>query len=312
MFSTVEELQSPTGATLATRHQPALEAPKAILQICHGLAEHSARYAGFADFMATNGYEVYAHDHRGHGLTKAPDAVRGRFAERGGVEKVLADVKAVADHAQSRHPGLPILLFGHSMGGLIAMNAVLDQPRQYAGVAIWNSNFAVGALGRVAQWVLKTERALKGSDVPSLILPKLTFETWGRSMPDFKSQADWLSRDRNEVEAYEKDPLCGFDISVSMWLDVFALTFRGTESERLYRLPKSLPFHLVGGGQDPATDKAKATSWLSHRLAQAGFSNVHKRIYPEMRHETLNEFGRDVAMQEFCQWADGVVQARHP
>lgn len=310
MFSTVEELQSPTGATLALRHQPALEAPKAILQICHGLAEHSARYSGFASFMAANGYEVYAHDHRGHGLTKAPDAVQGRFAERGGVEKVLADVKAVADHAQIRHPGLPILLFGHSMGGLIALNAAADQPRQYSAVAIWNSNFAVGALGRVAQVVLKTERALKGSDVPSLILPKLTFETWGRSMPNFKSQADWLSRDRSEVEAYGRDPLCGFDISISMWLDVFALTFRGTESERLSRLPKALPFHLVGGGEDPATDKAKATAWLSRRLVEAGLSNVHKRIYPEMRHETLNEIGREGAMEEFLQWADGVVASQ--
>ena len=304
MFATPTRLVSPTGATLSLRHEPAQGEPRAVLQICHGLGEHSGRYRRFAEFMAARGLAVFAHDHRGHGLTTAPDAVQGRFAQAGGVDKVIADVKAVTDHAMAAHPGLPVLLFGHSMGGLIALNTALSHPRTYTALAVWNSNFAVGLLGRVAQMVLKTERALKGSDVPSTILPRLTFDTWGRSMPDYRSQADWLSRDRAEVEAYEADPLCGFDISVSMWLDVFALTFRGTESVLLSRLKKDLPIHLVGGGKDPATDGAKATAWLSHRLAAAGFSQVTKRIYPEMRHETLNEFGREEAMAEFAAWAD--------
>ncbi|WP_165218669.1 alpha/beta hydrolase [Affinirhizobium pseudoryzae] len=304
MFATPSRLLSPTGATLSLRHEPAEGEAKAILQICHGLGEHSGRYQPFAAFMAARGFAVYAHDHRGHGLTTAPDAVQGQFAHGNGVDMVIADVKAVTDQAVAAHPGLPVLLFGHSMGGLIALNTALSHPRIYSALAVWNSNFAVGFLGRVAQVVLKTERALKGSDVPSAILPRLTFDTWGRSMPNYKSQADWLSRDRAEVEAYEADPLCGFDISVSMWLDVFALTFRGTEPILLSRLKKDMPIHLVGGGQDPATDGAKATAWLSHRLASAGFSQVTKRIYPEMRHETLNEIGREAAMAEFADWAD--------
>ena len=304
MFATPTTLTSTTGAALALRRQPAVGRRRAILQICHGLGEYSGRYRPFAEFMADRGFEVYAHDHRGHGLTKAPDAVQGRFAEKGGVDTVIADVAAVTDHAKAEHPGLPVLLFGHSMGGLIALNTALTHPRSYQALAVWNSNFAVGVMGRVAQLVLKSERALKGSDVPSAILPRLTFETWGRSMPNYKSQADWLSRDRAEVEAYEADPLCGFDISISLWLDVFALSFRGTEPSLLAGVPKKLPIHLVGGGQDPATDRAKAIGWLSHRLASAGFSRVSKTIYPEMRHETLNEIGRDDAMAEFAGWAE--------
>jgi alpha-beta hydrolase superfamily lysophospholipase len=303
MFDIPQTVQSPTGAALALRHQPADGTARAVLQICHGLAEHSGRYRRFAQLMAGRGFAVYAHDHRGHGLTRAPDAVQGRFALSGGVGEVIADVKAITDVAARAHPGLPILLFGHSMGGLIALNAALSHPRTYAALAIWNANFAVGLMGRAAQAVLKTERALKGSDVPSTILPKLTFDTWGRSMPDARSQADWLSRDRVEVEAYEADPLCGFDISVSMWLDVFALTFRGTQPDLLSRLRKDMPIHLVGGGQDPATDGGKAVSWLSHRLAERGQSRITKRIYPEMRHETLNEIGREAAIEDFAGWA---------
>lgn len=307
MFNIIERLQSETGADLAVRHQAPIGAPRGILQICHGLAEHAGRYSRFADFMAEHGLAVYAHDHRGHGHTSAPDAVIGRFANQHGVAKVLGDVKAVTDYAKAAYPGLQVILFGHSMGGLIALNTALSNPRTYDGIAIWNSNFAVGGMGRLAQLVLKTERAFKGSDVPSMILPKLTFETWGKSMPNAKSQADWLSRDRAEVEAYGADPLCGFDISVSLWLDVFEMTFRGTEPNLLSKLLKSLPFHLVGGGEDPATEKAKAIDWLSHRLARAGFMQVHKRIYPQMRHETLNEYGREEAMQEFALWLDKIA-----
>lgn len=303
MFYAVQRLKSPSGADLALRVAPPTTAPRAILQICHGLGEHSGRYRAFAEHLASHGFAVFAHDHRGHGLTTAPDAPQGRFAERDGVEKVLADVKAVTDHALDAYPGLPVLLFGHSMGGLIALNTALSHPRAYQGLAVWNSNFAVGALGRVAQAVLKTERALKGSDVPSMILPKLTFEAWAKAMPEKRTSADWLSRDPKEVDAYVADPLCGFEISVSMWLDVFALTFRGTDPSLLARLKKDLPIHLVGGGQDPATDGAKATAWLSHRLASAGFSRITRRIYPDMRHETLNEIGREEAMQEFSAWA---------
>lgn len=303
MFDAVYRLKSPTGADLALRFEPPASPPQAILQICHGLGEHGGRYRVFAEFMAAQGFAVYAHDHRGHGKTQAEDAPQGRFAGSDGTGKVIADVKAVTDHAMAAHPCLPVLLFGHSMGGLIALNSVLSHPRLYAGLAVWNSNFAVGALGRLAQIVLKTERALKGSDVPSMILPKLTFETWAGSMPEHRTSADWLSRDPAEVDAYNADPLCGFDISVSMWLDVFTLTFRGTDATLLARLKKDMPMHLVGGGQDPATEGGKAISWLSHKLAERGFSRITKRIYPEMRHETLNEIGRKQAMQEFADWA---------
>ncbi|MDO1582555.1 alpha/beta fold hydrolase [Rhizobium oryzicola] len=303
MFEEIQHLSSATGANLALRIQPADGPAIGVLQICHGLGEHSGRYAEFAHFMAAKGFHVFAHDHRGHGLTTAPDAVRGRFAQQDGVDKVIADVAAVRGEIARHHPGLPVILFGHSMGGLIALNSILSHPQDYDGVAIWNSNFAVGWLGRVAQGVLLTERALKGSDVPSAILPRATFTTWGRSMPDYQTDADWLSRDRAEVAKYNADPLCGFPISISLWLDVFALTFRGTDADLLSRVRKTLPIHLVGGGEDPATDKAKATSWLSHTLASRGFSRISKRIYPDMRHETLKEFGREAAMEEFAAWA---------
>jgi len=126
-FSRIERLEAPSGASIAFRHQPSALAPaRGVLMICHGLVEHAGRYRRFADVMAKQGFEVYAQDHRGHGRTKAADAPLGRFAWKDGAEKVIADVMAMRVMIGERHPGLPVILFGHSMGGLVALNAAVS------------------------------------------------------------------------------------------------------------------------------------------------------------------------------------------
>lgn len=306
MFSETQRL-AVQEASLAYHHAEADSAARGILLISHGLAEHSKRYRPFAEAMAARGYHVYAHDHRGHGETTAPDAPIGRFARRDGVARVIGDVIAMRNHAASRHPGLPVILFGHSMGGLVALNATVTDPARFDAVAIWNSNFAVGLAGRAAQAILLAERMLKGSDVPSGLLPKLTFSTWAKSIPGRRTEFDWLSRRPDEVDKYIADPLCGFDASVSLWLDIFELTFRAPQKIHLDRLPRDMPLHLVGGGQDPATEGGKALLWLSNHLKAQRFSRISIEIYQDMRHETLNEIGADAAIAAFANWCDGAV-----
>ncbi|TWB61495.1 alpha-beta hydrolase superfamily lysophospholipase [Rhizobium sp. ERR 922] len=307
MFAETKRLKSPTGATLAYHHLPAATDARGVLLISHGLAEHSRRYEAFADAMAGQGFHVYAHDHRGHGETTAPDAPIGRFALRNGVEQVITDVLAMRELAASTHPGLPIILFGHSMGGLISLNAAVTHPDKFDAVTVWNSNFNPGLAGRAAQLILKTERMFKGSDVPSGPLPKLTFGTWGKSISNRRTDFDWLSRIPGQVDKYIADPLCGFDASVSLWLDLFELTFRAPQKAHLDRLRRDTPIHLVGGGKDPATDNAKAISWLAKHLKKAGFSRITTEIYPDMRHETLNEIGAEDAISRFADWCRTAV-----
>ncbi len=302
MFLETRQLKNGSGATIAYHCQHAGGTENGVLLISHGLAEHSKRYRGFAEAMAERGFHVYAHDHRGHGETTAPDAPLGRFAARNGIDCVIADLVAVRNLAAGNHPGLPVVLLGHSMGGLIALNAAISYPKKFDGLAIWNSNFNPGAAGRLAKAILYAERMLKGSDVPSGLLPKLTFGAWSRSIAGRRTDFDWLSHDPQEVDRYIADPLCGFDASVSLWLDLLEMTFRAPRPQRLANLRKDVPIHLVGGGQDPATDRGKAVAWLDDHLKAHGFSDVTLKIYQEMRHETLNEFGREAAIADFADW----------
>lgn len=304
MFEETRRHNSTTGAVLAYRHAEARGMPRGVLLVLHGLSEHSGRYKGFAIAMAARGYHVYVHDHRGHGRTRAEDVPLGQFARRDGVALVIEDVLSMRSLATSAHAGLPVILFGHSMGGLIALNAAIAHPALFDAVAVWNASFKPGIAGRAGQLILRIERMLKGSDVPSALLPQLTFAAWGRSIPDHRTAFDWLSSDPAEVDAYIADPLSGFDASVSLWRDLLAMSFSGAKRQHLGRLRRDLPIHLTGGGSDPATDNGKAVVWLAKRLKTSGFSHITTEIHPRMRHETLHEFGAEAATAAFADWCD--------
>jgi len=301
-FGAVLKFPSPSGARLALRHQPASGPGRAVLLIQHGLAEHAGRYRPFAEFMARRGFHVYAHDHRGHGMTEADDAPRGVFAGSDGVGAVLRDCLAVREEAARRHPGLPIIVFGHSMGGLIALNYAESFPGTFDALAVWNANFDGGVPALAARMVLSLERMLLGSDVPSPTLPRLTFEAWDKRVGG-GSAFDWLSTRPEAVAAYRADPLCGFRPSVSMWRDIFEMIRRGSRPDSIGRVPPLLPVHLAGGGADPSTANGQAVRRLADRLRRSGLADVTLRIHDDLRHETLNEVDADTVMSEFAMWA---------
>jgi alpha-beta hydrolase superfamily lysophospholipase len=305
-FDMQRQVASPTGASLNLYTRQPDRVPRAIVQVNHGLAEHAARYERFADILAERGFHTYAHDHRGHGFTTAPDAPPGRFGTPSGRDKVIADVAAIHELIRAEHPGLPVIVFGHSMGGLIALNYALRNPAGVHAAAIWNANFSAGLVGRAAQAMLAWEKFRLGSDVPSRLLPRLTFQAWGKKVPGHKTPFDWLSRDPEEVKKYIDDPLCGWDASVSLWQDLFGFVFAGADDRNFFSLRRNLPINLVGGQKDPATDGGKAVRHLAERLRRMGFSNLNSTVYAETRHESLNELNRDVIMEEFVAWAKGV------
>ncbi|TGQ78198.1 alpha/beta hydrolase [Mesorhizobium sp. M8A.F.Ca.ET.207.01.1.1] len=308
-FSQQRVVRSSTGADLNLFVRRADSPARAVVQINHGLAEHAARYDRFADFLAARGFHVYVHDHRGHGATKAPDVPLGRFADTDGPAKVIADVDAIHDLIAGEQPDLPVILFGHSMGASVALNYLLRHSRRIHAAAIWNGNFSQGLLGQVALGILAWERMRLGSDVPSRLLPKLTFQAWGKAVPNHRTLFDWLSRDEAEVAKYIADPLCGWDASISMWRDVVAMALNGGKDAGFAAVRRDIPVAIVGGEKDPASDYGKGITHLADRMRKMGFSNLVSKVYADTRHESLNEVNRDIIMDDFASWADNVLKA---
>ncbi|MEO0635696.1 MAG: alpha/beta hydrolase [Pseudomonadota bacterium] len=300
---------SPTGAELHAYLSDATGGqPKAVVQINHGLAEHAARYGRFQKALSEAGYASIAHDHRGHGKTSAPDTEPRVYAHESGVSKVLSDIASVQDFARNRWQGVPLVTFGHSAGGLMALNYACANPKASDALSVWNSNASGGVAGRAAQLILKAEAGLRGASTASKVLPKLTFDAWNKKLAPNRTNFDWLSRDDAEVDAYVADPLCGFPASISMWQDISRLIYSAGDARNLSNLPATLPIHILGGEKDPATEGAKATRAMAAKLERVGCRNVTLSVLTDTRHESLNETNRDSTTAAFIAWLDSSFQ----
>ncbi len=295
-------VNSPSGASLQVYSLNTKTTPKAIIHINHGMCEHSLRYERFAQTLSDNGYHVVAHDHRGHGLTTAPDAPLGQFSKSQGLEKTIADVDVVNHYIQKQYPKLPIVYFGHSMGSIIGLNYCIQHSHNIAACALWNSGVDGGFLLSLYNFLLKFERMFKGSDVPSQIAKKLAFEDWNKKFKPNRTQYDWLTRDEAEVDKYIADPLCGFDASNGLWIEVLKGVKNGADDNQLSKIRKDLPIHLLAGGKDPCSNNGKAVERLHKRLQTLGIKDTTYRLHKDNRHEALNELNRSEVMNEFVDW----------
>lgn len=298
------KLKSPSSAELQLYHLETKGQAKAVVHLNHGMCEHIGRYERFANYLTNNGYHVIGHDHRGHGLTTAPDAPLGTFAKSRGWEKVIQDVDAVNDKARKQYPDLPIIYFGHSMGAIVGLSYCIKHSEKITASALWNSGVDGGFLLAVYSTLLKAERMFKGSDVPSQIAKKLAFEDWNKKFKPNRTESDWLTRDEAEVDKYIADSLCGFDASNGLWSNVLEGVKLGGDDSQITKIRNDLPMHLLAGGKDPCSDNGRAVERLHKRLEQAEIKDIELTIHPDNRHEALNELNRDEVMQDFVDWLD--------
>ncbi|MBL4544499.1 MAG: alpha/beta hydrolase [Oceanicaulis sp.] len=307
MAFVAETFESPTGASLRLHVQEAEGQPLGVIQIHHGLAEHSARYARFAAYLAGRGFHVAAHDHRGHGQTTAEDAPRGVFGAPKGWNKVVSDALAVEDHLKARFPGLPHIVFGHSMGGVVAMNHAMERKGEISGLAVWNSNLAIGGRAGLMRAVLNIESLFKKPQSASTWLEGLTFKAWGKQVKGHRTDFDWLSRipKRSTPISMTRVRLAGLDLALARSDRRHGAGRKREPSARHAHRSR----HPSGGGRRRPRDR-QGTGGESARLTalQCPFSDVTMRRDPQARHETLNDIGYETAQSDFADWAERVAR----
>lgn len=282
---------------------PAAGQAKAIVQVAHGLAEHAGRYTRFARALNAAGYAVIANDHRGHGETATLPAHRGCFAQRNGWREVLDDLDAVQATARTRWPGLPVFLFGHSMGSFMVQDLIARPGQALAGAVLCGSNGTPPPPG--ARTLARIERWRLGPLGRSGLIHALAFGAFGKKIPNRRTEFDWLSRDPVEVDAYIADPACGFVATVQLWIDLLDALARLATDAHKARVPKRLPVLSIAGTADPVSDGARGIAPLLEGYRRAGLSDVTDRRYEGARHELLNETNRDEVTRDVIAWLDG-------
>ena len=190
--------------------------PKAVVQIAHGLVEHAGRYARLAKALTRAGYAVYAGDHRGHGRTAPTPEDFGFFAQRDGID----DLWGLSQRIAIDHPGLPIVLIGHSMGSFMAQHFISEHGEALSGVVLAGSNGKPVRLTVALRVIAHIERLRLGPRGRSALVHSLTFGTFNKQFKPVRTEADWLSRDSVEVDNYVADPLCCFRPTLQLWIDL--------------------------------------------------------------------------------------------
>jgi alpha-beta hydrolase superfamily lysophospholipase len=280
------------------------QAPKAIVQIAHGWAEHAARYARVAEALCREGYAVYADDHRGHGRTAIMPADLGFFAESDGWNKCVDDLWQLSQRIRADHPQTPVVIFGHSLGSFMVQQFICDHGDAVVAAVLSGSNGKPPATAPLGLLVARLERLRVGAHGKSPPLQRLFFGAFNKPFSPARTSFDWLSRDPAEVDKYIADPLCGFDSHVQLFIDILRALPALSRSSRQACIPKSLPIYIFRGSADPVG--ANIDQLLAAYRA-AGLRNVTYRLYPDGRHEMLNEVNRDEVTRDLIVWLDGVI-----
>ena len=302
MLESEFDFRADDGQTLLARRWLPEGPPRAVLQIAHGLAEHSARYARLAAALNAAGYAAYANDHRGHGPKAAP-ADLGHFADQGGWDKVVGDLWTFNRLIAAEQPGIPIVFLGHSLGSFLGRGFIAEHSDALAGVALSGSNGRPPAMATLGRLIAREERLRLGRRGKSDPILQMWFGEFNKPFKPARTAYDWLSRDEKEVDAFVADPFCGIPFTTQLAIDVLDALPRVTSRQSLAAIRKDLPIYVFSGERDPVGGNIKG---LFQDLKDAGFTRLTTRLYPDARHEMLNEANRDEATRDLIAWLDGI------
>ncbi len=277
--------------------------PKAMLQIAHGAVEHSARYGRLATALNEAGYGVVAPDHRAHGQSAGSLETAGDVGGDGW-DQIVGGFSKLTDMILEQHPGVPLFVLGHSMGSIVAQDIAERRGGDFAGVVLMGS---WGTMGDTAPLLaaLDAEAAEGGPKAPSMVFAQLFVafnEPFGTG--DGDTGFEWLSRDGAEVQAYVDDEWSGSYAYTTEYVKSFV---EGMERvwlpENEAKIPATLPILVTSGLADPAGGMGETTQVLIDRYRDGGLA-VEAQLYPDARHEILNETNRDEVTANLISWFD--------
>lgn len=264
---------------------------KGIIQLVHGMSEHKERYIPFMEYLAELGFVSVIHDHRGHGKSvKTPKDLGYMYG--GGAKALLQDIKTVNRTIKEKYPDLPLVLFGHSMGSL-AVRAFTAEHDADIDMLIVCGSPSENPGRPVGTALAKAEKRIFGARHQSKLIEALSFGSYAMKFKNEKNKNAWICSDPAVYRAYEKNELCGFTFSDDGYLVLFELMKRAYDTKHWNCTNPNLPVLFVAGEQDPCIGNVRQFSKAVKAMRNAGYTDVRGKLYPKMRHEILNEKGKE-------------------
>ncbi|HHT50565.1 MAG TPA: alpha/beta hydrolase [Eubacteriaceae bacterium] len=265
--------------------------PKGIVQIFHGMAEHSGRYDDFANFLNSKKYIVYANDHRGHGLSLIENNVLG-YVGKDGFNNIVMDEKIISDFIKEKYKDLPLYIFAHSFGSFIGQEYIIRYSKDIDGMILSGSAKQTGIELKAGRMLASVQYKYLDNKLPAKLLDKLSFSTYNSKVADKKTKFDWLTSDAKEVDKYINDSLSGYISPIDFYYNMFKGFKELYKRDRLAQIRKTLPILILSGDKDPVGKYGKSITKLYNLYYNLNIEKLTLKLYPNGRHELLNEINK--------------------
>lgn len=267
-------------------YETSQEEVKGCILLLHGMAEHHGRYLNFISTLTKEGFDVYIYDHRGHGTDKKLTDL-GFIAKKNGASLLVEDAVTVCRYIKENGRSKYLAVFGHSMGSMIlrCLLAKCDVPDC---AVISSTTMPSVAYSRAGACLAALVRTFSGPQKSSAFLHKAMFGGKEFTSLCTRTTYDWLTRNNTIVGKYIDDPYCGFLCSTSFYHNIAQLAARAAQKKTISKTRKDLPLLLLAGDKDPVSGYATQIYKLHRKYLSCGCA-AELKIYPECRHELLNE-----------------------
>lgn len=275
--------------------------PEMIVQIVHGMSEHRGRYDEFAKSLMEMGAVVVTSDHRGHGENIASEDEYGYFAAEDGWKHLVEDQHEITMQIKKEFADLPLVLFGHSMGSLVARSYTKRYDYELSALVLCGApNYNPGA--PAARMLALTIAKAKGDHYRSKLIDSMTFGAFNKTVADPRTTFDWLSKDPENVDAYMSDPKCGFSFTAKGFADLFEGVIDMHDTKGWMCSNPALPILIAAGEKDPCTGGNKGLHSTAETLKKAGYGSVEIKTFATLRHEILNEKEKEFVFKTIKKW----------
>ncbi|MGN1014388.1 MAG: alpha/beta fold hydrolase [Butyricicoccus sp.] len=277
--------------------------PRGIVQISHGMCEYFSRYTTFAKYLCSLGYIVCGNDHLGHGSSVSSDRALGFFGQKNGWSVLIDDLATLTDIMKRRWPDLPYFLLGHSMGAMVARLYLTRYSDKLDG-CILSGTPAHRPLSTVGIRMANSVMHSHGPMYRSCMLNNLATGRNNARISHPDTPFDWLTRDKTIVALYQSDAKCNFIFTAAGFRDLFRLMYYCTLPQCVKTVKNRLPILFLSGDADPVGHYGMGVRRISSLYRYAGFPDVTTILYPDCRHEVLNELNRQTVFADVADWLE--------
>ncbi len=263
-----------------------VEKPIGIIQIIHGMGEHSKRYDNLAKFLNSHNLLVFASDHKGHGSSIKDFDELGDI--KGSFNSLIDDEVTISTEIKSKYPNLPLFVIGHSMGSFMAQGHMKKISKLIDGYILSGSSYISTTQSYPGYLVSKILRKIFKNKA-NKIIDSIMFYGYNKHIKDPKTKFDWLTRDDTIVKRYVDDPLCGFIYKKDFYLSFFTYLSKLFNKNSFDSINRNLSLFLISGCEDPVGGYGRSIKKLINFYKEMGFANLSYILYEESRHEIFNE-----------------------